>query len=173
MPRHWLIVFAECFAPTLDQHGDQNGGSESIILMPCESPRPILKGRNMGSDTAKRKNRGQSSGLAGRGGFEPPVEFKARQSLSRRSRSATPAPPQRCFCSADRVFQAEGEGFEPTVSYPTPVFKTGALSHSAIPPDFANFAFIIVSYINRPDKHFPSGRGDCAIYHTFATIRPQ
>ena len=29
---------------------------------------------------------------------------------------------------------AEGVGFEPTVSCPTPVFKTGAFVHSAIPP---------------------------------------
>ena len=53
---------------------------------------------------------------------------------------------------------AEGEGFEPTVSYPTPVFKTGALSHSAIPPDLANFASVIVSYIHPPDKLFLTGR---------------
>ena len=31
-------------------------------------------------------------------------------------------------------FSAEGEGFEPTVSCPTLVFKTSALNHSAIPP---------------------------------------
>ena len=36
--------------------------------------------------------------LAGREGFEPSVEFKARQSLSRRSRSATPAPPRVFNC---------------------------------------------------------------------------
>ena len=29
---------------------------------------------------------------------------------------------------------AEGVGFEPTVGYPTPVFKTGAFDHSATPP---------------------------------------
>ena len=29
---------------------------------------------------------------------------------------------------------AEREGFEPPVSYPTTVFKTAALSHSAISP---------------------------------------
>ncbi len=29
---------------------------------------------------------------------------------------------------------AEGVGFEPTVSCPTPVFKTGALNRSATPP---------------------------------------
>jgi hypothetical protein len=31
--------------------------------------------------------------------------------------------------------RAEGEGFEPTVDCSTPVFKTGAIVHSAIPPD--------------------------------------
>ena len=30
--------------------------------------------------------------------------------------------------------EAEGEGFEPTMDFSIPVFKTGALSHSAIPP---------------------------------------
>ena len=29
---------------------------------------------------------------------------------------------------------AEGEGFEPTLAFTKPVFKTGALNHSAIPP---------------------------------------
>jgi hypothetical protein len=29
---------------------------------------------------------------------------------------------------------AEGVGFEPTVGCPTPVFKTGAIDHSATPP---------------------------------------
>jgi hypothetical protein len=30
---------------------------------------------------------------------------------------------------------AEGVGFEPTVGCPTPVFKTGAIDHSATPPE--------------------------------------
>ena len=29
---------------------------------------------------------------------------------------------------------AEGVGFEPTVTFATPVFKTGAFDHSATPP---------------------------------------
>ncbi|ESE42753.1 hypothetical protein SHD_0606 [Shewanella decolorationis S12] len=34
---------------------------------------------------------------------------------------------------------AEEQGFEPWVGYkPTPVFKTGALNHSATPPNGAN-----------------------------------
>ena len=44
----------------------------------------------------------------GEGGFEPPVEFKARQSLSRRSRSATPAPPRVCGCSRRKVTGGRG-----------------------------------------------------------------
>ena len=31
---------------------------------------------------------------------------------------------------------AEGVGFEPTVPFDTPVFKTGALNHYATPPMF-------------------------------------
>ena len=34
---------------------------------------------------------------------------------------------------------AEGEGFEPTVGCPTPVFKTGTLNHSVIPPNVQRF----------------------------------
>ncbi len=30
---------------------------------------------------------------------------------------------------------AEGVGFEPTVGFPTPVFKTGAIDHSTTPPE--------------------------------------
>jgi hypothetical protein len=38
---------------------------------------------------------------------------------------------------------AEGEGFEPTLAFTKPVFKTGALNHSAIPPfpDLLKFNF--------------------------------
>ena len=32
---------------------------------------------------------------------------------------------------------AEEVGFEPTVGFPTPVFKTGAFDHSATPPVFS------------------------------------
>ncbi len=35
---------------------------------------------------------------------------------------------------------AEGVGFEPTEPFGSPVFKTGALNHSAIPPRCARFA---------------------------------
>ena len=39
---------------------------------------------------------------------------------------------------------AEEQGFEPWVGYkPTPVFKTGALNHSATPPNAANNISII------------------------------
>src|SRR5947209_7461042 len=33
-----------------------------------------------------------------------------------------------------RAGEAEGEGFEPSVTYATPVFKTGAIGRSATPP---------------------------------------
>ena len=82
---------------------------------------------------------------AGREGFEPSVEaLQPRQALSRRPRSATPAPPltgttwPRWVLSRPSSLrsgrQAEGEGFEPPVGCPTAVFKTAALDHSAIPP---------------------------------------
>ena len=35
---------------------------------------------------------------------------------------------------------AEGVGFEPTVGFPTPVFKTGAIDHSATPPLIGSLA---------------------------------
>ena len=35
----------------------------------------------------------------------------------------------------DRLQMAEGEGFEPSVPCDTPVFKTGAIDHSATPPE--------------------------------------
>ena len=39
---------------------------------------------------------------------------------------------------------AEEQGFEPWVGYkPTPVFKTGALNHSATPPNAANNISIV------------------------------
>ena len=37
-------------------------------------------------------------------------------------------------------FSAEREGFEPTVSCPTLVFKTSALNHSAISPNRSYFS---------------------------------
>ena len=40
-------------------------------------------------------------------------------------------------------FLAEGEGFEPPVGFPTPVFKTGAIVHSAIPPGPGRGHYII------------------------------
>ena len=66
---------------------------------------------------------------AGRAGFEPAAEFKAQHSLSRRAQSASLAPPQE-----NQLFLAEGVGFEPTMDCSIPVFKTGALGRSAIPP---------------------------------------
>ena len=48
------------------------------------------------------------------------------------------AMPGKHLC-ASRKNLAEGEGFEPPVPCGTPVFKTGALNHSAIPPDGKTF----------------------------------
>ncbi len=33
---------------------------------------------------------------------------------------------------------AEGVGFEPTVAFTTPVFKTGLFDHSSTPPKYVN-----------------------------------
>ena len=68
---------------------------------------------------------------AGRAGFEPAVELP-RHSLSRRAQSATLAPPHIHFCARSDV--AEGVGFEPTWACTQPVFKTGTIGHSVIPP---------------------------------------
>ena len=68
---------------------------------------------------------------AERVGFEPTAEFKAQHSLSRRAQSATLAPPQIVNPVPPL---AEGEGFEPPVGCPTPVFKTGTIGLSVIPP---------------------------------------
>ena len=87
--------------------------------------------------------------LAGRQGFEPWVEFNTPQPLSRRSRSATPAPPRAPFsivnlrlpelCSKignpESQVVGGGRGIR-TLGDPeaTTVFKTVAIVHSAIPP---------------------------------------
>jgi hypothetical protein len=70
-----------------------------------------------------------------RGGRDsnPRPKHSLQQPLSRRSHSATLAPPH-IHLSASSPRPAEGEGFEPTVDFSTHVFKTCALSHSAIPP---------------------------------------
>ena len=52
---------------------------------------------------------------------------------------------------------AEREGFEPTVSCPTPVFKTGALNHSAISPNEIYFSIRIDPAQDRSDKKVLSG----------------
>ena len=41
--------------------------------------------------------------------------------------------------------KAEGVGFEPTMGFPIPVFKTGALSRSAIPPLETRFYHTLIS----------------------------
>ena len=42
-------------------------------------------------------------------------------------------------CRSPQEQRAEGEGFEPTVTFATLVFKTSALNHSAIPPSAKGF----------------------------------
>ena len=95
----------------------------------------------------------------------------SRQPLSRRPHSTTLAPPQYSF-----VKQAEGEGFEPTVSCPTPVFKTGALSHSAIPPVTAgNAAQIFYHSVTRRTRNGIGNRNrywnDESVIPTFNIIK--
>jgi hypothetical protein len=95
--------------------------------------------------------------LAGRAGFEPAVE-----SLSPDNRLAGGPDrplwhlPDIHLLKLPKGSQAEGEGFEPTVSFPTLVFKTSALSHSAIPP-WARFyhishGIVIIIYPVLPSK---------------------
>lgn len=71
--------------------------------------------------------------LAGRGGFEPPVEFKPDNHLA-----GDPVQPLRHLPVYAVVpgakGLAEGEGFEPTLACTKPVFKTGALNRSATLP---------------------------------------
>ena len=74
------------------------------------------------------KRASAAEALAGREGFEPSVEdLNPRQALSRRPRSAISG-------TSPEGSQAEGEGFEPPVGFPTAVFKTAAFVRSAIPP---------------------------------------
>lgn len=48
----------------------------------------------------------------------------------------SPKAKRRCPETAPFLNMAEEQGFEPWVGYkPTPVFKTGALNHSATPPN--------------------------------------
>ena len=68
---------------------------------------------------------------AGREGFEPSVEV-----LSPNNHLA--GGPDRPG-SGTSPGEAEGEGFEPPVGCPTAVFKTAALSRSAIPPGLLAF----------------------------------
>ena len=95
---------------------------------------------------AKRTRGAAIISLAEREGFEPSEGFKPFNGLANR-----PVKPLRhlsvhcvtressdCSASHDGVNQnadvAEGEGFEPSSPCGLPVFKTGAINHSAIPP---------------------------------------
>ena len=71
--------------------------------------------------------------MAEREGFEPSVRFYPYNRLAGgclQPYSATsPA-----FCRPNEYAMAEGVGFEPTEACASAVFKTAALSRSAIPP---------------------------------------
>ena len=66
---------------------------------------------------------------AGRQGFEPWVGFYSDNHLA-----GGPDRPLWHLPNVRLLSLAEEVGFEPTIGFPIPVFKTGALSRSAIPP---------------------------------------
>ena len=100
-----------------------------------------------------------NSDNSGEGGIRTTgPKHSLQQPLSRRSHSATLAPPHiHLFALSPRP--AEGEGFEPTVDFSTHVFKTCALSHSAIPPVRKNY--------NIFDKAL---QAICCLFHGFLKI---
>lgn len=59
---------------------------------------------------------------------EPLLAMAGTGRLGPRPKCQSPAPTYRDWALA------EGVGFEPTVPFGTPVFKTGAFDHSATPP---------------------------------------
>ncbi len=67
---------------------------------------------------------------AGRQGFEPWAEFYSGNRLA----GGPNRPLWHLPISFVKVFSAEEVGFEPTLGFPKPVFKTGAFNRSAIPP---------------------------------------
>ena len=67
--------------------------------------------------------------MAGRVGFEPTAELNPSTHLA-----GEPNRPLWHLPSIRLLIAAEGEGFEPPVAFTTPVFKTGAIGRSAIPP---------------------------------------
>lgn len=89
--------------------------------------------------------------VAGRGGFGPPVEFKARQSLSRRSRSATPAPP-RVFSLPPRPKNGGGGGIRTRVGFHQTCFQDRRLKPLGHPSNVLR-ANAILTYLKAPDKH--------------------
>ena len=78
--------------------------------------------------------------LAGKGGFEPPVEFYPNNHLA-----GGPNQPLWHLPLFQRNIMAEREGFEPTVSFPTPVFKTGTINHSVISPITNRFYHVSIT----------------------------
>src|SRR5262245_58302771 len=62
-----------------------------------------------------------------------PIETDSHPS---QAQGAVPETPKLIGLEMDResLRRAEGEGFEPSMAYAMPVFKTGAIGHSATPP---------------------------------------
>ncbi len=83
--------------------------------------------RAVNDETEAKQNPKQSAAASTRGDSQPqsPVEINAGESESPR------------YCAQRK---AVGEGFEPPVPFGTPVFKTGALNHSATQPVAASAA---------------------------------
>ena len=75
--------------------------------------------------------------LAGRAGFEPAAEFNPSTHLAGEPNRPLWHLPELLSLPSiplPEAIPAEGVGFEPTMGFPIPVFKTGALGRSAIPP---------------------------------------
>jgi hypothetical protein len=90
--------------------------------------------------------------MAEREGFEPSVEVSPYTRLAGEHLKPTRSSLRMGLAVKDQVvdfytamnmsrFMAEGEGFEPPFPGRKAVFKTAALSHSAIPPSWIDFDF--------------------------------
>src|SRR4030042_3581637 len=99
------------------------GAIPSLVVLAEGGPPPI-----------RRRLRFESPGLrplkimAEREGFEPSVRFYPYNRLAGGCLQPTRPPLRSC------LIVAAGEGFEPTEARASAVFKTAALSHSALPP---------------------------------------
>ena len=99
--------------------------------------------------------------MAGRGGFEPPVEFIARQSLSRRSRSATPAPPRVLNCSL-LCTNGGGRGIRTHVGFHQTCFQDRRLKPLGHPSIFpaGRCHFIMSDTHGQGNSYSPEGAGE-------------